>query len=551
MLDHRNLFIVPVAHFSMPDTAIVEKAKRQGRLLAELGLEQRVLANGVLPSQSLWVRAGVVEGIIDSLLESGEWGEAVKIALDPHSQGRLLYDRPVDFTSRIVESSKKARRNLAGHAKALDLMASQNMGDTILRLVDAHKADYYDIARVYELVSHNLSGPTLAGFLKTLATSAERTGHLNAALQRYSEVNDTESLHRLFDSLVTPGAHFGNETFSQMVAIVREEKATKREKLTRLVRSQLTSSPYKQKCEHAPKLFKLFKEHKLALNEGEISRLYGHTARSVSEHDLFSKMDRYLDEKNFYDTRLKLLWAQLNVKKDPKGAYEAFKHIGYKGHEVLEAARNGLAMENSGQNEYSRFSIENIENSDLRLLLYDKRLKLDTRVQIAGELRDTDEFLNLSIEASNAGDHRLAYRAWLQGNGNLQEPHFMHSRQHLFDEAKEENRPHLYFVETVDREGVEQAYRLLMDKKEYREAMEFARSYGAPSTLYESARLAFINADPAEAYQFFSRVDSETKKPLDAQGAELAFSNLAAKHSLSLEEARTILPYTSQNPSGF
>ena len=61
-----------------------------GKAAVALGLEGRLLKDGVLPARQLTERAEVVEGIVGALLEKGDWRKAVDVVFSDNA-GKVLY----------------------------------------------------------------------------------------------------------------------------------------------------------------------------------------------------------------------------------------------------------------------------------------------------------------------------------------------------------------------------------------------------------------------------------------------------------------------------
>ncbi len=83
---------------------ITEKVN-EGRLLAALSLEHRVLANGVLPNSKLIERVSLVKGIITGLLERGQWNEVVRLVYQDGSPARALFDGDWDGLRKDILAS--------------------------------------------------------------------------------------------------------------------------------------------------------------------------------------------------------------------------------------------------------------------------------------------------------------------------------------------------------------------------------------------------------------------------------------------------------------
>ena len=75
-----------------------------GKLAVDLGLEEKVLANGILPERSVPERSDVVTGMVHHLLKNGDWRKAIGLRF---GEARHLYDPTKgNFHSDILQAIK-------------------------------------------------------------------------------------------------------------------------------------------------------------------------------------------------------------------------------------------------------------------------------------------------------------------------------------------------------------------------------------------------------------------------------------------------------------
>ena len=118
----------------------------EGRVIAALSLEQRVLANGVLPNSPLMERVSLVKGIVTGLLEQGKWNDAVRLMYQDGSPARALFDGDWEgLRKEIIASVQKPSRQ-------------RYMGDNVAELLLKHdEAELlYTIASIIPLENKGL-----------------------------------------------------------------------------------------------------------------------------------------------------------------------------------------------------------------------------------------------------------------------------------------------------------------------------------------------------------------------------------------------------------
>ena len=516
----------------------VPLARRKGQFIAALGLEEKVLANGVLPTYTVNERVGIVQGMADELLSQGRWEEAVKMAFNPKSGARLLFELSPDFSQNLVASIKSSGPRIYDY-DAFTLLAQHGMAADILQVAREVPYTVNALDDLFTSIRDYLSPKHTQEFSELIGKCAEGSGDIKKAIQAYVSLKDTTSLQRLFTQYTQPGVNHDDNLFNEFLEIAMHDsnRPSRKEMLTKLVQSQLTRSVHTGNIKHAKTCFTLFKQHRLHLEKGEIVRLYGHAARAVDYYDL-SPHQRIRDEQFPADDRLKLLWAQLNTEKYPQNSYIVFTSLDYYGHESLAAARIGLAL---GKN-YQQISEENIRGRDANLLLYDKRVSLLNRYHLATRFSNNETVLELSKEAAEKKDNRIAYHLWVEAGGPLEDPHFTSVRQQLMDEAINDKRYVSFsFLSPEDTIGRAQAHQFYMSNGHYKKACEFSFPDREKNTYYAEARDVYLAADPVDAYEFFS--SKWAKDAPDSAAADSAFALIAGRHGLSVDDARAILPH--------
>lgn len=100
-----------------------------GRAAVRLGIEGRVLSNGVLPEKRLAERAAIVSGMVAAKLEEGHWADAVNLVYGVDASKALFDDDKSEFVAKVVEAIKpehfggdSSPGNISAGA-ALDLLA--------------------------------------------------------------------------------------------------------------------------------------------------------------------------------------------------------------------------------------------------------------------------------------------------------------------------------------------------------------------------------------------------------------------------------------------
>lgn len=522
------------------------KPRQAGQFLVALGLEEAVLGDGVLPSRPVAERAAVMSGIVDRLLGEGKWDKAVNMVFDPKSPGRLLFECPPDFSQRLVASAQKGR---GGYTKSdsLKLLAENGMGDNVCQILATGDYSAETLSGVLDKVGDKLQPQQREEVYRLIGERAEAEHNFELAIESFRNAKDRKGLNRVFKASVSQQKKYSpRDLFEKLVSIALSEQDREKRKdmLTQLVRSKLTISAHEGDITYATTCFELFKQHGLPLNPGEVVRLYGHTAKQAGYDDFFPHQDETREKAAFDDARLKLRWAQIHVASNPRQAYFMFKAIGYEGPETIAAARGGIALPYGKQDDYKRLGLREIKPKHLETLMLSSQSPLSVKIAVARHLKDANELQSLSQTAAQAGEHREAYRLWVETGGDQNASHFVASREALWqkelaDAGEHKTAPSFWFIDGKDSAGTERVFAYFMENRMHQSAFDFSAHRGDQNQA-EVARQAFIDSNPTGAYNYFSyRSEGKERDPI---GAERAFVALAKRHGLSVEEARSYLP---------
>ena len=490
----------------------------EGRLLTALSLEDRVLANGVLPKHTLLERASMVKGILTGLLEQGNWQHAVTLVYRDGGLVRGLFDGDWEgFRQGVLESARKQK--------------PEYIGEDIVKALLHHKEADLVYRLAMELPLRGAETERIINELGKGITPAQRHDAYASLGRRYLAGNDYQEAYRYFKAAEDDAGidmlyalllkkEKISDLFDLLLLTAQHSKEKERERVEQVLRKVLPLLPGNGKdalfhpYSHAGKgLYALQKKFKFPLSARE---------QQFLQDDVIRRMSSY-DAKECDDPGLKIAWARKNFTDSPGTAYAIFQQTRQTGPEVLKAVRAGLERHwNGGDQEKLR--PEDITETQLRAV-YD-RVTLGSKVAIALHLKDDEQLYRLSRTFRAKQEYQQAYSLWVQGHGDLESPYITEIRQQMIDQGIAKDYLPIHTFDPEDRPGLLQLYHAVIETKPD-VAYGLAKKVQDESLL-QRARETVVRQSPAKGLNLFA---SEK----DSTGLDLAVTALAHKFSVPKE----------------
>ncbi len=500
----------------MPST---QERINEGRFLAAARIENRVLADGVLPTLPLADRSAVVQGIVQGLLEQGKIGEAIRLVYQP-GPAKALFENYKALADDVIKYARQ--HQLQGFAESdIKLLAGNKQTTLLYRMATELPLKDTCLERIVDVVAEHLSPEQLTPLYDELGNRYLKAD-LGAALTYFQRSGNQEAVAKVESILMEdPAAHF-----ELLVRRIDGNAQDKAERLTSIVRKVLQQPGQKR----GPGLYSLWRHNTLNLTKDEVQQIKEHLASSMRVYDL-SEMNNigpvYGQEER---QELRLLWAKKHWLEHPRTAYKIFCDQQYESPEVLSALQKGLErslQRHHGDGE-AIDTLTYIKREHLEALL--ERVPLTLKAHLAEYLEKKPLLLELSREFAAAGDDWVAYNLWIRGDGDLRDPYVAGLRQRLIDkEFSNKYGPSPSFLKPRDSVGHRQMFSLLIDKYP-REAYTVARRLD-DETLLDQARQNLVTDNPFRALDFFF---SDEDHP-DPKGRELAYQQIARQYDVAVE----------------
>ncbi len=490
----------------------VEEQLNIGKMLTRLGLEQMVLADGVLPNSPLDARASLVKGILNGIFEQNDWETACQLV---YSNGpvRGLFDGDwAGFKKQVMDAAKR-RKNKTVDKETVAVLAKRGEFQLMHQLLK--EVEIENIGSIFSEIQKHISEDDKAELRKIFAERAMDQKRYRDAYYTFKECGDSSAINGLYDTVLSkPG-----KNFALLLDIAGEDK----KRLTEIVQKalELTDlSESKTEIYNFPeKIYGLWKKHNLSLSAKEKAKIL----EQYSEH-----LSPYHAKGNLNDGELTLLWAKKNWKEHPADAYCIFEKQKYKGTEALAALEK--AIETDREN---KFNLDDVKEEHLKAVY--PHLQFNQKLRLAMHFNDAEALRDFSRQYYKDGNFEAAYNYWFHGKGDHSDPYIAKIRQQIIEKEleKRDYSPSTYWLKDEDREGHVQMYDAVVNAWPavgYRLANEIKDEKRA-----QQAREKMVAQSPRNALIHFisSREDKEKD---DAVGIGLAADALAEKDNISRAE---------------
>lgn len=487
----------------------VEEQVNLGKMLTRLGLEQMVLADGVLPNSPVDARTSLVKGILNGLFEQNGWETACQLV---YGQGpvRGLFDGDWDgFKKQVIEAAKQ-RKNETAHKETIEVLAKRGefqLMHQLLKEVEFNNAD-----EIFERIYKNISEDDKADLRKIFAKRAMDQKRYNEAYHIFRENRNSSAIKDIYDTVLSnPG-----KNFALLLEIAGEDK----KRLTEIVQKALELNDLSESktdiYDFPEKVYELWKKHNLSISAKE-------KAKILELHSANSYLNRITDRE---DKELALLWAKKHWKEHPADAYCIFEKQKYQGTEALSALEKALAEDRE-----NKFNLYTVKEEQLRAVYHN--LQFEQKLRLAMHFEDAEALKDFSKQYYKKGNLEAAYNYWFHGKGGHSAPYIAKIRQKIIGkEMNKDYEPSIYWLNDEDREGHVRMYDAVVDKWPaigYRLANEIKDEKRA-----QQAREMMVAESPRNALKFF--ISREGKEKDDAVGIGLAADALAERDNVSRDE---------------
>jgi len=496
-----------------------------GKLAVDLSLEEKVMANGVLPGRTVPERSEVVTSMVHHLLNTGKWRKAVKLRF---GEGRHLYDQTKgDFHSDLVKSVKPEDFE---HAERFD-------GDCDIEFLLKHgqKPIVRDLAMREDLppavseylIRHAFDVEELSEKYNELGERIQKENPRHA-FRLFSYANNKPAIERLYSQIIEDFKLEYLELASEMIRGAERIRghggSETSEKLKSLVGKALPLTEKEGKC--GKQLYEILAREGFfgELSKKDMARLENLAVREMSLGDAGKR------------PFLELLWAQTNWEKNPVEAYKIFVDKQYKGKEVVQCAEKAfnamfISKESALSSDKVLIQIDHLQH------IFEKtpETDLNARESLAVLLSDKKELLRIGkIYAKSKDEHNLkkAYDLLVENGGNAEEAFTDDLRARLIEDtlsrADRQYGPFFSWLNHNDRRGFEQIYVALLPKWAG-EAYRYAVNWKDEQRVAR-ARDIILEKNPANwAIMFFM----ERK---DKHGYERSLSALTKEYNVPAEQ---------------
>nr|MBI4156988.1 hypothetical protein [Candidatus Woesearchaeota archaeon] len=513
-----------------------------GRISVALGLEDKLLKNGVLPERTIQERSAVVTGIVHGYLEKGHWQTAVDMIYKNGSVG-LLYGGRKEELEGLIKSAIKPedfdKENISGYTvNSIEMLIKKK-----------HAKLVYEIALMKNMPV-DASSNLLALTKKEVGVELWREGMSSIAMRvkdeqpieaysLFSRINDHEATNNLYQQLIT---NFSLSNFGFLKEVAeKDDWSRKVERLTSLVRAALNADYSKYKIEHGfgsrlgSDLYKIVSDNNIKLNVKHKKRM----REFVAFHADYSDMDK-IDDKN-----IQLLWAKRNCESNPETAYGIFLEQKYTGREVIPTAHRIF------DRGYKDVNINWLRKGK-RVEILTKHLegifnrvpksKLDQRESLARKLGNISELRRIGLIKWNNKNYRhpeKAYKLLIESGIDINDLTLDQIRANLIEKELEEHKkstlifgPSFYWLDKRDRIGYERIYEALLNGVNGNswpgKAYELSASKGDIERVTR-AREAVLERNPANrTLRFF-------KDAKDKIGYEASLEKLSIEYNVPKE----------------
>ncbi len=496
-----------------------EHAVCLGRAVVAIGVEDKVLSNGLFVEQDLLQRSSIVHGILEGILARGDWQVAVRLV---HEQGVVkgLFDGDyARFYANVVGSAEKVGGPIHDSTMDVLLRDTKHGGPDVLYQV-ALRSDMKreELRKVFSKVQGHLDVDKRRGFYRHLGSLAVADGEFGHAASYYRDAGDTQAVHALFGRMLERPSH----NLYQLLGIAKADGDRVRDILVRAARDPELTDKH---C--ALHIYREAEKARIVFDEPDRKRVVALMIDALSYGEIGT-----------HKSDVCLAWALGHVSTDAGTAYEIFRGQNYAGVERDEAVITGIERGyRHSQSSHYELHPFGVDRTDLERV-YD-RLSIEARAAVARVIGlPQARFQALSREFAAAGSVQRAYCLWMEGEGSVEDSYLIGLRDTLIDTSLADARrssfasPSTHWLHHLDAVGHGIMYDRAVD--EFPDvAYDLARRIKDEDRVLRS-RSCMIAASPEDALRTF-------RNKGDDVGTNMALSTLAEKYHVPYETLTDLL----------
>ena len=503
-----------------------------GRALTHLSnehlfsLEEKVFKSGTIPGASLQEKASVARGIVEGLLEVGNWPVAVRHMYEPGPVKMLLEDYLPGFRENLLATAKKRKAEHHIDETAIQTLAEVKEFELLYQFVIQVPMPLNNAQHLFHLLTRAISPEQNRMIQEALAVRAVAERKFIEAIGYWENTQNEAALDKLYDTLL----HDEKADVSALLDLACRQPKRKQERVRDVVlkimdnQKLLTGLGWDGNSAFYGRLCDITQDQELTLSD-RVREKFLDLAVTYLRHDEIKKRNH---------PALSLHWAKIHADKDPWKAYEVFKAVQYAGPERFQAAAKLVSLAVKNQHNLD----DRIDAEDLQKVYFS--VNQAARIAIALRLADTQKLQELSKEVRGKNDE-YAYRLWVAGSGNLEDPYVINLRHDLVEEAKRKGHSvYASFVDPRDEPGQRQVFDLVLEHFP-KAAYELAQGL-KDDALVEKARQQMIQRSPEWALSVFSDSSIHERQGHDSAGIELAVLALTQKYEIPREMIAPYLP---------
>ena len=521
----------------------MDTAVNFGRAIARLGLEDKVLKNGILPERKLLERSQIVQGMIDTLFEQGKWSKVVELVYGD-GPARLLYDGDrTELDRRITQAiqpkdfeylTRTQDWSVYGHS-GIKLLLSQGKEDIIYNAALREDMPPIMAQILLYVVKKELIGEKR--WNEGANTIAERflPDNPEQAYILFKSADNLVAIEQLYQTVM---ANFSLDNVS-FALLLAEDKFRRVE--PKKVQEIVQAAVEKKDPAHASIYLRLYnevKKERIPLDDKVKDALGVLAVPAIPAYQIVrGEREPFSPTRDSEYPELQLEWAKVHWEQEPTTAYAFFRDAHYEGAEVLSCAMKAVERMGGVILEYGRIGpAVKIELTHLRAiyeLTPTDSLKL--REQLARALEDKNELARISETLAESNPRNAYHLRWESGNHNDELMDKL--RNILIDESlasMDKSGTNSYFyLEIGDLRGEQMAYERFLP--------EFpVAAFNAAKILHDEPKLEAVRNRIFEkntleiCLSFFKNVNDQT-------GYERAVDLLAAKYELPHDQMTHLL----------
>jgi len=499
-----------------------ETKVNEGRLLAAINLEGKLLEDATLQKKPFMERIALTKGLLQGIFERGDWISALNLAYTTGPIANLIDGNHEEILLWTITSAQQKKEDVYIYNGLERIFLKQWTRDHVFRFLTSVPINYNEYANWFKVHEMHFTDEQKEIINNQLGTIALENKEYLSACSFFRKAGKNEKIKEIQESLIN---QLNTENARNIIGLFLYDIAEK-PLVERLVKKMFTLDQEKE----LHNVYALQKKYGLELSTEEKEKVAQARLEEMNKWDVEKESD----------PAVQLAWARKHGWKEPEIAYDILCEQHYQGKERLDLVQKIISEKHFGyttpKNIYGRF-----ERDEL-YAVFDE-LPITHQERIARYFDDKEKMRQVSKKLAEYGEKKThiqqAYYLWNEGEGASDDHFVKELRKELY--AKQNNE--LLWLHPKDVFGQVEAYYRVIDT-DPKSAYELARNIHN-NALLEHARDKFIQQSPEQAWQYFTHLEYSTqlenKKKRDETGEELALKQLGEKYHLPLEQVRQLL----------